>query len=119
MEINHQIIDLDFTIDRLNCSKEMAVGVFQVFCDDLQKSVALIKTAYDNNDIQKTKKILHAIEGNLCFCCAPQLDKVIHHLHQEIKKVDALSLVKALYDQFYDEIDKVMKQFEKIKRLSY
>lgn len=115
METDNQIIDLDFTINKLNCSKGMAVSVFKVFCDDLKKSLVLLKTAYDNNDIKKTREILHAIEGNLCFCRAPRLDKVIHQLHPEVKKVEVLSSIKDLYDQFYHEVDKVIKYCEEIK----
>ncbi len=110
------IINLQATMDLMSSDKETALEMLELLSHSIQEEKLLLQTAYQQNDIINTRKLLHKLKGGLSYCSAPKLQKAVEELHEEVRTAEQLSSIEHLYNSFYKEIDNFIKELIKIKQ---
>lgn len=107
------VIDIALGMQRIGTQTEdKAIKILSLLYQALQEDIPVLKEAQSHNDIEKAREILHKIRGGLCYSGTPRLEEAFKLLHNDMKRVSALSEITELFTLVYHEVKLFMKQFE-------
>ncbi len=89
--------------------------VFHMLSDALIQDKQDLRQCYEKNDIETTRQILHRLDGSLRYCIVPKLQLARTALHDAVHDVTQLNTITPLFDAFYQEIDRYLATFERLK----
>ena len=114
-KVSDELSILDLGLTKHLISKELAIELLEMLCDQLPKEIKLIKEAYERNDIEKLLSIFHKVRGGLGYCGVPRLQRAIDTVYDRIKNVKFASEVEELFDIFYNESDVFIRTYREMK----
>lgn len=75
----------------------------------------MLETLALQNNILKTREILHRLDGSFRYCIVPTLQKCRTLLHEAIANTDNLAALEVLYNNFYQAIAQFVDTHAKLK----
>ncbi len=114
-EVTELIIDIDNTLAIIGNDVSMMKEVFGMLSKSIKDDKTSLEAFYAQNDIKQTREILHRLDGTLRSCVAPRLQRSRGELHDGVRNTAMLSDIRALYEDFYKELDVLLEEIENLK----
>jgi two-component system sensor histidine kinase BarA len=70
-----------------------------------------LKSAYDNQEYEELRRLIHKLRGALCYCDAPLLRQAATQLESSLK-CNNLNDASTLFKKVESEIDALLKKSE-------
>ena len=109
------VIDIEETL-KIAGDMDMLREIFGMLKQMLPDERVKLEALYAQNDIVETRKILHRLDGTFRSCIVPQLQLARGELHDAVRNVNQLDVIRDKYTAFYQEIDNFCAEYEKLKR---
>ncbi len=112
------IIDMNSTL-KIHCDKLMTTQLFDMLAEVLSNDKQQLEQSYDTNDLDTINHILDRLEGTFQCCIVPALSLAHKNLYQELKETSDLSSSAILFNIFFEEIERFLTTYEKLRLQIY
>lgn len=109
-------IDMKLAEKRVGNNSQLAVELLDMLVASLPDNLAIIQSAYQNNDIQIIRDEFHKLYGGLCYCGTPRLSKALQKVHEAVKTTADLTSLEDLFNNLYKEVDFLLKAHKELRK---
>ena len=104
-----KIIDMNESINKTG-SAELSLQLYQLLYESLPEDHAALIQALTHNQYDIARKIIHKINGGLCYCIAPHYARSLFLLQQSVHQQDPvdISAVQSAYESLIQALKELL-----------
>ncbi len=103
-------IDYEKTLEKCHGRTQLVNELLSIFADELPSNKAVIKTAYEHQDLKTLSNSLHRLRGSCAYVSLPRLQVIVENSEKHLETAQVLDQEK--YQSLINEIDTILLELK-------
>ncbi len=114
---SNDIIDWDLSLSMVNGRESLACELLNALVTTFPAEKKAITQAFDTQDVQAVRAVLHRFHGGLCYLGVPRMMAAVQSLQQQLKNTQDLQGCQAQLNALFAEMDALNQAWQQFLSL--